>query len=79
MHCFQKPERRMVLFMTRHPIPEFLRFCPKTEFAVGRLRFVVSHPFAKSANGWGTERLWQVGNRRIGVPGLVLRTFVLMV
>jgi len=24
------------------------------------LRSVLSHPFARSANGWGTERLWLV-------------------
>jgi hypothetical protein len=63
----------MVLFMTRHPIPDFPRFCQKNEFTVGRLRFAVSRPFAKSANGWGTTRLWRFGNRRIGVPGQVLR------
>ena len=37
------------------------------------MRSVVSHPFAKNANGWGTERLWRVGNARIGVPGKVQR------
>ena len=41
----------------------FLRICPNTEFKEvrvrGRSRWV-SHPFAKNANGWGTERLYLV-------------------
>src|ERR1035438_3268547 len=53
-----------------------LRTCPKTWFEEGRLGWRsrgVSHPFAKNANGWGTERLWRVDSGQIRVFGQVLK------
>jgi hypothetical protein len=32
----------------------------------GRLRFVVSHPFAENANGWGTDVLSSNWRRKAG-------------
>ncbi len=45
---------------------QIAKVCPKTEFK-GLLGFVVSHPFAKNANGWGTERLCRIGSGQIEV------------
>ena len=50
-----------------------LRTCPITDFEKGRPGFMVSHPFAKSANGSGTERWWRVDSGQIPVFGQILR------
>jgi len=41
-------------------------------FLWGRLGFVVSHPFAKSANGWGTEDLRRMEEGKSQVLGRFL-------
>jgi len=67
---------------SRNDVRGLLRTCPKTEFEEGRLRWRsrgVSHPFEKSANGWGTERLCRVGSGQILVPGQGLRGLKLRV
>jgi len=53
-----------------------LRTCPKNQVEGGLLRWRsrwVSHPFAKNANGWGTERLCRVGSGQIPFFGQLPR------
>jgi branched-chain amino acid transport system substrate-binding protein len=50
-----------------------LRRFSKTDSGEDKFGFVVSHPFAKNAKGWGTEGLWRVESRQTPFFGRFLR------